>query len=112
MRYQLLASPEVGHEVDTAAKSHSFVNPSWGVGVSLFCGGWGDRRLHAIHSPFYWRIFKKIKPFSGFKNPHKKFAKQENSSLLMDSILYNEIMRVENQTNQTKTHFYKGAENQ
>jgi hypothetical protein len=37
--------------------------------------------------------------FFGFKNPHKKkSAKQENSSLFMNSILYNGKMRVENQT--------------
>jgi hypothetical protein len=35
--------------------------------------------LHAIHSPIYWRILKKILLFSGFKNPDKKkSAKQEN----------------------------------
>jgi hypothetical protein len=28
--------------------------------------------LHAIHSPFYWRILKKNVLFSGFKNPYKK----------------------------------------
>ncbi len=28
--------------------------------------------LHAIHSPLYWRIVKKIIFFSGFKNPYKK----------------------------------------
>jgi hypothetical protein len=27
--------------------------------------------------------------FSGFKNPYKKSTKQENSSLFMNSILYN-----------------------
>ncbi len=34
--------------------------------------------LHAIHSPFYWRNLKKTILFSGFKNPNKKSAKQEN----------------------------------
>jgi hypothetical protein len=28
--------------------------------------------LHAIHSPFYWRILKNTILFSGFKNPYKK----------------------------------------
>jgi hypothetical protein len=28
--------------------------------------------LHAIHSPFYWRIIKKTRLYSGFKNPYKK----------------------------------------
>jgi hypothetical protein len=28
--------------------------------------------LHAIHSPFYWRILKKTILFSGLKNPYKK----------------------------------------
>jgi hypothetical protein len=27
--------------------------------------------LHAIHSPFYWRILKKTILFSGFKNSYK-----------------------------------------
>ncbi len=43
--------------------------------------------LYAVHSPFYWRILEKTKLFSGFKNPYKKSAKQENSSLFMKSIL-------------------------
>jgi hypothetical protein len=43
--------------------------------------------LHASHSPFYWRILKKTILFSGYKNPCKKSAKQENSSLFMKSIL-------------------------
>jgi hypothetical protein len=42
--------------------------------------------LHAIHSPFHWRVLKKIILFSGFENPYKKSAKQENSSLFMNSI--------------------------
>ncbi len=29
--------------------------------------------LHAIHSPFYWRILKKTLLYSGFNNPYKKF---------------------------------------
>ena len=28
--------------------------------------------LHDIYSPFYWRILKKTKFFSGFKNPFQK----------------------------------------
>jgi hypothetical protein len=28
--------------------------------------------LHAIHSPFYWWILKKLILFSGFKNPFYK----------------------------------------
>ncbi len=43
--------------------------------------------LHAIHSPFYWRILKKTKLYSGFKNTNKKSAKEENWSLFMNSIL-------------------------
>jgi len=27
--------------------------------------------FHAIHSPFYWRIFNNTILYSGFKNPHK-----------------------------------------
>ncbi len=34
--------------------------------------------LHAIHSIFYWRILQKAFVFSGFENPYKKSAKQEN----------------------------------
>jgi hypothetical protein len=45
--------------------------------------------IHAIHSPFYWRILKKTIHFSGFKSSYKKSAKQENSSLFMKSILLN-----------------------
>jgi hypothetical protein len=55
--------------------------------------------LHVIQSAFYWRILKKIILFSGFKKPYKKSAKQENSCLLMNSILYNGKVRVENLTN-------------
>ncbi len=28
--------------------------------------------LHAVQSPFYWRILKKTILFSGFKNPYEK----------------------------------------
>ncbi len=52
--------------------------------------------LHPIHRPFYWRILKKTILYSGFKNTYKKSAKQENSSLFMNSILKNGKMRVEN----------------
>jgi hypothetical protein len=34
--------------------------------------------FHAIHSPFYWRILKKMILLCGFINPYKKSAKQEN----------------------------------
>jgi hypothetical protein len=37
--------------------------------------------LHAIHSPFYWRILKETILFSGFKNPCKKIRETSNSSL-------------------------------
>ncbi len=43
--------------------------------------------LHDIHSAFYWRILKKTVLYSGFNNPYKKYAKQQNSSLFMNSIL-------------------------
>jgi hypothetical protein len=42
--------------------------------------------------------FKKTILLPGFQNPLKKSAKQENSSLFMNSILKNGNMRVENQT--------------
>jgi hypothetical protein len=35
--------------------------------------------FNAFHSSFYWRILKKTKLFSGFKNPYKKSVKQELS---------------------------------
>jgi hypothetical protein len=40
--------------------------------------------------------FEKTKLYSGFKNPHRKFAEQENMSLFMTSILWHEKLRVEN----------------
>jgi hypothetical protein len=43
--------------------------------------------LHAIQSSFYWRILKKTILFSGFENPDKKSAKQDNSSLFINNIL-------------------------
>ncbi len=51
--------------------------------------------LHAIHSPFNWRILKKPILLSGFKNPYKKSSKQENSSLFQNIILQNDKMRIE-----------------
>jgi hypothetical protein len=45
--------------------------------------------LYAIQSPLYWQISKKTILCSGFKNPYKKTAKQEYSSLFMNSILQN-----------------------
>jgi hypothetical protein len=40
--------------------------------------------LHAIHSPFYWRILKKtILPSLVFKIPPNKSAKQGNFSLFL-----------------------------
>ncbi len=37
--------------------------------------------LHAFHSPFYWRILKKSKLFSGFKNPYKNPWNKELESI-------------------------------
>jgi hypothetical protein len=57
-----------------------------------------NKRLESmLHSPFYWRILKTIF-LCGLINPYKKSAKQENSSLFMNSILQNGKMMVENQT--------------
>jgi hypothetical protein len=53
--------------------------------------------LHAIHSPFYRRMLTKTILSFHFKNPYKKSANQENSSLFMKSLLKNWKMRVENQ---------------
>jgi hypothetical protein len=55
--------------------------------------------LRAIHSPFFWRILKK-KTYSSLvlKILAKKSAKQENSSLFMNSTLQNRKMMAENQT--------------
>jgi hypothetical protein len=36
--------------------------------------------MHAIRSPFYWRILKKPILYSGFNNPYQESTKQENSS--------------------------------
>jgi hypothetical protein len=51
--------------------------------------------LHAIHSPFYWRIWRKTILFSGFKNPLKNlrnenFVERENESKNPDK---NSILR-------------------
>jgi hypothetical protein len=35
--------------------------------------------LHATHSPFYGRILKKTKLFSGFKNPYKKLGRNKKT---------------------------------
>jgi hypothetical protein len=43
--------------------------------------------LHAIHSPFYWRFYKKTILFFGFKNPYKKLRNKKSSSLFKNSIL-------------------------
>jgi hypothetical protein len=72
---------------------HCYKEMAYGRGtkdLSLF--------LHAIHSPFYWRILKKTILFSGYKNPYKKCTKQENKGLFMNSILEKGKIRVENQT--------------
>jgi hypothetical protein len=37
--------------------------------------------IRVIHSPFYLRMLKKTILYSGFNNPYKKSAKQENSGL-------------------------------
>jgi hypothetical protein len=39
-----------------------------------------DLLLHAIHSPSTWRVLQKAILYSGFKNPYKKYAKQETLS--------------------------------
>ncbi len=49
--------------------------------------------LYDVHSPFYWRIFKKIVLFSGFKNSYKKI--RETRELYF---LERKIWLVENQT--------------
>ncbi len=54
--------------------------------------------LHAIHNPLYWRILKKTILLSGLQTLTKRSAKKKNSSLFMNSILWNVKMRVENQT--------------
>ncbi len=52
--------------------------------------------LHAIHSPFYWRILKKtVYSTLVLIILTKKSVKQENSSLFMNSILLNGKRRVE-----------------
>ncbi len=46
--------------------------------------------LHAIHSPFYWRILMKTILFFGFKNLYKKVRETKNPSLFMNSIFRRE----------------------
>jgi|LakMenEpi03Aug12_release.lakeMendotaPanAssembly.Ray.scaffolds.fasta_scaffold3198815_1 hypothetical protein len=45
--------------------------------------------LHAIHDSFYQAELTENHPllYSGFNNPYQKSAKQETSSLFMNSIL-------------------------
>jgi hypothetical protein len=54
--------------------------------------------LHAIHSLFYWRIYREPNSTLVFKTHTKKSAKQENSSLFMNKILKNRKTRVKSQT--------------
>ncbi len=54
--------------------------------------------LHAIRSLIHWRIFRKNRTLLWFLKQNKKSLKQENSRLFMNSILWNKIKRVENQT--------------
>ncbi len=59
--------------------------------------------LHAIHSPFYWRIVKKTILCSGFPNLYKKSTKQENSSIFMKA-----FCRTKNEVeNKTKTRVWE-----
>jgi hypothetical protein len=39
--------------------------------------------LHAIHSPFYWPILKKIRLFSGFKNRYKKNPRNKKTQVYL-----------------------------
>jgi len=52
--------------------------------------------LHATHSPFYWRILKKL--FSGFKNPFKKIPETRKLENIHEKHFENGKMRLENQT--------------
>ncbi len=54
--------------------------------------------IPAIHSPFCWRILEKTILIPWFINPLKKSVKHENSSQLMNRILWKGKIRVENQT--------------
>jgi hypothetical protein len=51
--------------------------------------------LHAIHSPFHWRILKKTILFSGFKDPNKKIREIRKLKSIHDNILQNGKLRVE-----------------
>jgi hypothetical protein len=57
--------------------------------------------LHAIHSLPTGGFLKKTRLYSGYKNSYKKAAKQENSSLFVNSILSKGKMRVENSNKMT-----------
>ncbi len=62
--------------------------------------------LHAIHRPFYWRIFKKTVFFSGFKNHYKKICETRK----LESIHEWHIVEWKNEgRNQTKTRVRKGS---
>jgi hypothetical protein len=50
--------------------------------------------IHAIYSPFYWRVLKKT--ILWFKNTYKKYAKKENSGPCMNTILWNGKLSAEN----------------
>jgi hypothetical protein len=54
--------------------------------------------LFSIHNAIYCWTLKKTILFSGFKNPYKKSAKQENLNLSMNGILKNGKMIKRNQT--------------
>jgi hypothetical protein len=48
-----------------------------------------DKRLepfppHAIHSPFYWRILKKTRLYSGFKNAYKKIRETRKLEFILE----------------------------
>ncbi len=49
--------------------------------------------LHAIHSLFHWRIFKKMYSSLVLKILTKKSTKKEISSQFMNSILYNQNIK-------------------
>jgi hypothetical protein len=86
---QCTARPQANHEQVPAKMK--FLDISFTKDSSLL--------LHAIHSPFYWWILKKIILLSSFKNPYQKFAKQEASTLFKNRILLNGKLRVENRKN-------------
>jgi hypothetical protein len=53
--------------------------------------------IHAIHSQFYWRIFKKTILFSGFKTL-TKIRKTRKLGSIHEYYFVERKMRVENQT--------------